>query len=77
MHISQKKKHNNFFKELINSGIIHKNPISAAKLANSIVNDPASWWNTAKVQKARKNFLKKNLNIHNNLISDLKYHLKI
>ena len=71
------KKHNNFFKELINSGIIHKNPISAAKLANSIVNDPASWWNTAKVQKARKNFLKKNLNIHNNLISDLKHHLKI
>jgi len=58
---SLKSRHKNFFKELTDASIMHKNPQSAAKFVNVIYNDPYKWWNSKKTQEARKKFLLSNI----------------
>jgi putative transferase (TIGR04331 family) len=45
-----------YFEELVNVGIFHKNPLSAAKIVNEIYQDPMPWWLSPEVQKARVKF---------------------
>ena len=37
-------------------GILHEDPISAAKKLNEIYKDPIKWWEKDDVQKARQKF---------------------
>ena len=62
-----KKKYKNFFDELIDASIVHKNPLSAAKFVNKIGYDPYKWWNSKKTKKAREKFILKNLKSGNEL----------
>jgi putative transferase (TIGR04331 family) len=45
-----------YFEELVNVGIFHRNPLSAAKIVNEIYQDPMSWWLLPEIQKARIRF---------------------
>lgn len=51
----------NYFDGLIEAGIFQENPIDAANFINRIACDPAIWWESEKVQMARKRFLNKTL----------------
>ncbi|MAD12489.1 MAG: hypothetical protein CMC04_07200 [Flavobacteriaceae bacterium] len=56
-----KKKFKNFFKPLIDAGIIQINPIEASNLLNNIYQYPNLWWQSEKVQEGRKIFLDQNV----------------
>ncbi len=45
-----------YFEQMIDAGVIHLSPKSAANQINKIANDPLSWWHTNKVQSALKDF---------------------
>lgn len=47
-----------FYDELIESKIFHKDPRSAANFLQQIQSDPYIWWNRKETQNARKEFLK-------------------
>ena len=47
-----------YFESLLEVGVFHDNPESAAKKINQVYHDPLSWWNSFDVQKAVKNFCK-------------------
>lgn len=63
------KNFNNFYFCLVRANILHKNGYSAAKFINKLINDNKinEWWNSESTQKARKLFLKKNLDLSKNL----------
>jgi putative transferase (TIGR04331 family) len=44
------------FDELKDVGILHYSPATAADKLNEIFENPSVWWNTEKVQRARKSF---------------------
>lgn len=44
------------YKELLEAGIFHNTPQSAAAKVNEIYRDPLSWWFTPEIQKVRKKF---------------------
>lgn len=62
------KNHNNFFEELISCGIMHTNPKEAAKFLEKVLDNPTAWWQSNKVQIARRNFLGKNFGSPKQLI---------
>ena len=45
-----------YFDALIDAGIVHYSPESAAVKVNEISNDPTKWWYSKSVRKARKYF---------------------
>ena len=45
-----------YFEELRMAGIFHDTPESAAQKVNEIFNNPDAWWQTEKVQRAKRNF---------------------
>jgi len=45
-----------YFQSLRDSGILYKNPVSAAEKVNKIFHDPMEWWHSNTVQNARKEF---------------------
>lgn len=45
-----------YFALLRNVGILHKDPVSAAKKVNEIFSDPMDWWLREDVQEARRKF---------------------
>jgi putative transferase (TIGR04331 family) len=49
----------NDYQVLVSVGIIHFDPVSAAKHLNSIWDDVDSWWESADVQSAREAFCSK------------------
>ena len=46
-----------FYSSLVNAGIIHFTPESAAKKVNEIWDDVENWWKSPKIQNARKEFI--------------------
>lgn len=50
-----------FFKPLLDAGICQKDPVEAARFIESIHDDPEKWWFTEEVQKAKDEFLNKNI----------------
>ena len=60
------------FDKLKLAGIFHTNPISASNHINSIWSNIDSWWESAKVQDARKFFCNKYAKIKNNNNQELK-----
>ena len=46
-----------FFKDLKKHGIIHDNPISAAKKLNLVFESPEIWWNNSDLQNSRLNWV--------------------
>ena len=55
-----KKKYSNYFKDLIDAKILHKDAKKVAIFVNSIENNICDWWHNKNTVLARKNFLKKN-----------------
>jgi len=45
-----------YFQSLRDSGILYKDPVSAAEKVNEIFDDPMQWWHSNTVQNARKEF---------------------
>lgn len=50
-----------FFKPLVDVGICQTNPVNAANFVESIKDNPQKWWGQEDVQKAKNEFLNKNL----------------
>ena len=48
-----------YFEKLLQCGIYHDSPESAANKLNQIYNDPDAWWHDAAVQKVRQEFCDK------------------
>lgn len=51
-----RKEAEEYFGILRDSGILYKDPISAAKKVNEIFDDPMNWWLKEEVQNARSVF---------------------
>jgi len=49
------------FDSLIDVGICQTNPESAARFVNTVKDDPERWWRSAKVRRARQEFLDANI----------------
>lgn len=49
------------FDALIESGICHTDPESAARFVNTMKDDPERWWRSPKVRRARQQFLDANI----------------
>jgi putative transferase (TIGR04331 family) len=60
-----------FFKCLIEVGICQTSPEEASFFVEQIKDNPQKWWNSEKVQKAKKKFLSKNIGTSNSLIDYL------
>ena len=52
-----------FFNKLNDVGILHYDPLSAAKFINSIWDDVETWWKSDDVQKAKKTFVQNFANL--------------
>jgi len=61
-----------YYQLLVDAGVVHLNPKSAAHKVNEIWNDVDGWWRQNKVQKARKQFCKKYAKFSETPIYDLK-----
>jgi len=51
----------NFFDDLVNVGICQTNPAAAAEFINNLGENIEQWWWSNSIQKARKQFLDKNI----------------
>jgi len=56
-----KPEFSDFFAPLISAGICQTDPVKAAAFVESIKDNPLKWWNQDSVQKAKDEFLNKNL----------------
>lgn len=56
-----KPEFSDFFAPLVSAGICQTDPVKAAAFVESIKDDPRKWWNQEAVQKAKNEFLSKNL----------------
>lgn len=54
-------KHSDFFDAMISVGICQTDPIKAAHFVESIKDEPLKWWRQEAVQKAKNDFLEKNI----------------
>lgn len=61
-----------YYQSLVDAGVIHLTPKSAADKVNEIWNDVDNWWNQADVQEARKQFCDRYAKTNNNPITALK-----
>ena len=61
-----------YYGSLLNAGIIHLTPESAAKKVNEIWDDVESWWRSPEIQTARKEFVFQFARTSNTPIRDLK-----
>jgi len=61
-----------YYELLIEAGIVHFTPESAAQKINEIWNDTEGWWRSAKVQNSREEFTFQFARISQNPIRDLK-----
>ena len=59
-----------YFDELRDAGILHDTPESAALKINEIYKDPAAWWFSSSIQKAREGFCHKFARISSEWISE-------
>ena len=59
------------YEELVEVGIFHKNPYSAAKFVHKINSNIYSWWNSTKVQTTRINFCIKYSKYNENISYDI------
>jgi putative transferase (TIGR04331 family) len=64
------------YQELLEAGIIHLSPESAANKVNQIWDDVETWWGSVSVQAARANFCSKYARTSNNPVRDLRKILK-
>lgn len=55
------RQHRHAFDGLIEAGICHTHPESAARFVNTVKGDPERWWRSAKVRRARQEFLDANI----------------
>ena len=65
------EEYKDFFKNLCEVKICQTNPIEAAEHVQSIIKNPAKWWHSTEVQKARTEFLKKNFGKPENMLNYL------
>jgi len=61
-----------YYQLLVDAGIVHLSPESAAKKVNEIWNDVPTWWESNQVQAARRQFCDRYARISERPISDLK-----
>lgn len=61
-----------YYLELIEAGVVHESPKSAALHVNNVWDDIESWWNSIKVKKAVSNFNKRYCHQPINLLKDIK-----
>jgi putative transferase (TIGR04331 family) len=66
------KDHKAYYKMLVDVGILHLSPLSAAKKINQVWNDVDKWWSLRSVQKVRKKFCNRYSRISNNPAIQLK-----
>jgi putative transferase (TIGR04331 family) len=52
----------NYYSDLVDAGIMHDDPLKLAAKIIEVQANPADWWNSVKIQEARRSFLYKNLN---------------
>ena len=60
-------KHRFFFNKLIESKIVHTDPIQAASFLKSIYDKPNIWWNKKETVEARNSFLLNNFMVKQTL----------
>jgi len=63
------------FEELLEVGILHYSPESAAKKLAEIYSDPSAWWNSPEVQKAKDQFCHKYARVDGTWLQDWKNEL--
>lgn len=63
------EEHENFFDDLIDAGICHNDANKAAVFINNMHDEIEFWWETKKVQDARKKFIKDNIGKPENAIN--------
>jgi putative transferase (TIGR04331 family) len=61
-----------YYKMLVDVGILHLSPLSAAKKINQVWNDVDKWWLQRNVQKVRKKFCNRYSRITDNPAIQLK-----
>lgn len=61
-----------YYEQMIQAGIFHLNPESAARKVNEVWDDIDNWWMTAEVQNAREEFCSQYSRTSNKPIRDLK-----
>ena len=65
-----------YFEKLEEVGIYHKTPESASSHINSNWNNISSWWNSDRVQSARKEFCKNFCNENKNIVESIANQIK-
>jgi putative transferase (TIGR04331 family) len=61
-----------YYQKLIDAGIIHLTPQSAAAKVNEVWDDVAGWWSQSRIQDARSQFCNRYAKISNSPVMDLK-----
>ncbi len=61
-----------YYQLLVDAGIVHLTPESAAAKVNEVWDDVAGWWMQAAVQEARKQFCDRYARVSQNSVDDLK-----
>lgn len=53
--------YSDFFEPLVSAGICQTDPVEAARLVEAVKDDPEKWWTRETVQRAKDDFLRKNM----------------
>ena len=75
-HWELRKSARSYFDDLLQVGICHKTPESAAAKVNEVYKDPLSWWMSTEVQDARKRFCNRFARTSENWILEWKKEFK-
>lgn len=60
-----------FFDDLQDAGICQTDPLQAAKLVETVKDEPETWWHSPAVRGARSRFLSANMGVADTMIRHL------